>query len=217
MQPPSNLADLRTDCTLATLDEGGVDPDPYAQFGRWHADALRAAMPEPDAMTLATIGRDGRPAARIVLLRGFDPQGFVFYTSHGGGKAAQLAAHPQAALVFHWAELHRQVRIEGNVTPVDTAQADAFFATRSRSWRLAAWASPQSRAIAGVAELEARFAAVEAEFRDAGDAVPRPPHWGGYRLAPVALEFWQGRRSRRHDRVRYRRGAAGWIIDRLAP
>jgi pyridoxamine 5'-phosphate oxidase len=214
-----NIAHLRTDYKRATLDESEVDPDPLRQFARWFDEATRAQVPEPNAMTLATVGHDGRPAARIVLLKEFDARGFVFFTNYGSRKGHDLAAHPQAALLFFWVELERQVRIEGVTGRVDTAESDAYYASRPRASRLGAWASPQSAPVAGRAELEARYSEAEARYAHAGESVPRPEHWGGYRLAPETLEFWQGRRSRMHDRVRYRRhpDTGGWIIDRLAP
>jgi pyridoxamine 5'-phosphate oxidase len=214
-----NIAHLRTEYKRATLDEARSDPDPYRQFARWFDEALKARLPEPNAMTLATAGADLRPSARIVLLKGFDARGFVFYTNYASRKGLDLAAHPHVALLFHWVELERQVRIEGIAGKVDAAESDAYFTERPRASRLGAWASPQSEPVAGRAALEERFAAVEARFCDAGEHIPRPPHWGGYRVVPETLEFWQGRHSRMHDRIRYRRDpdSAGWIIDRLAP
>ena len=213
------IANLRTDYKRETLDEGHVDGDPFRQFARWFDEAVKAEMPEPNAMTLATAGSDLRPSARIVLLKEFDNRGFVFFTNYASHKGRALAVNPQAALLFHWVELERQVRIEGVVGRVDAAESDAYFAERPRASRLGAWASPQSEVVAGRVLLEARFAAAEEEYRNAGDDVPRPPHWGGYRLAPQMLEFWQGRRSRMHDRIRYRRNpdTPAWVIDRLAP
>jgi pyridoxamine 5'-phosphate oxidase len=214
-----NIAHLRTEYRRASLDEADVDADPYRQFARWFGEAVKAELPEPNAMTLATVGTDGRPGARIVLLKGFDERGFVFFTNYDSRKGHELAARPHAALLFHWTELERQVRIEGVAGKVDAAESDDYFASRPRASRLGAWASPQSEPVPDRAALEARFAAIEAQYRDAAAAVPRPAHWGGYRVVPEALEFWQGRRSRMHDRVRYRRDTAtgGWTIDRLAP
>jgi pyridoxamine 5'-phosphate oxidase len=213
------VADLRAECKRETLDEAHVDGDPFRQFGRWFDAAVEAGMPQPNAMTLATVGGDLRPSARIVLLKELDSAGFVFFTNYASHKGQALGANPQAALLFHWVELERQVRIEGVVGKVDVAESDAYFEQRPRAARLAVRASPQSEAIAGRALLEARFAAVEEQYRDAGERVPRPPHWGGYRVIPSMLEFWQGRRSRMHDRIRYRRSpdTGAWIIDRLAP
>jgi pyridoxamine 5'-phosphate oxidase len=214
-----NIAHLRTEYKRATLDEAQVDPDPYRQFACWFDEALKAQLPEANAMTLATAGVDQRPSARIVLLKGFDARGFVFYTNYASRKGHELALHPQVALLFHWVELERQVRIEGVAGKVDDAESDTYFAERPRASRLGAWASPQSEPVAGRAALEQRLVAVEQRFRDAGERIPRPPHWGGYRVVPDVLEFWQGRHSRMHDRVRYRRDldSGGWIIDRLAP
>ena len=214
------IADLRTDYMRETLDERDVAPDPFRQFEHWFDEAVKAQVPEPNAMTLATAGADGRPSARIVLLKGFDERGFVFFTNYASRKGRELAARPRAALLFFWAELERQVRIEGLVDRTDEAESNAYFASRPRPARLGAWASPQSEPIAGRAVLETRFAAAEAQYQRAGDDVPRPAHWGGYRLAPDELEFWQGRPSRLHDRIRYRRSdthPALWAIDRLAP
>jgi pyridoxamine 5'-phosphate oxidase len=213
-----DIAHLRTEYKRATLDESQVQPDAYAQFGRWFEEALNAQLPEPNAMTLATSGPDCRPSARIVLLKGFDSRGFVFFTNYSSRKGGELALQPHAALLFHWVELERQVRIEGPVTMIEAHESDAYYASRPRPSQLGAWASPQSQPIADRAQLEALFMAVEARYVEADNAVPRPTHWGGYRLEPDMLEFWQGRASRMHDRIRYRRTpAGGWVIDRLAP
>lgn len=213
--PSVNLADLRTDYKRAALDERDIARDPFVQFARWFEEARKAAVPEPNAMTLATADAGGRPAARIVLLKEADSRGFVFYTNHDSAKGRDLDARPQAALLFFWPELERQVRIEGSVETVDAATADAYFRTRPRLSRLGAWASPQSAPLPDRAALEARFA--EAERRFPGEDVARPPRWGGYRVLPVRFEFWQGRASRLHDRIEYRQEGASWRIGRLAP
>jgi pyridoxamine 5'-phosphate oxidase len=215
-----NISDLRREYMRATLDESEVAADPVRQFERWFAEAVRAELPEPNAMTLATIDPGGRPAARIVLLKVADESGFVFFTNFESRKGRALAANSQAALLFYWAELERQVRIEGVAAPLAAAESAAYFAGRPRSSQLGAWASPQSEPIAGRGALMARFAEVEARYSDASRAVPCPPYWGGYRVDPDAIEFWQGRASRLHDRIRYRRNRqrpGGWVIDRLAP
>jgi pyridoxamine 5'-phosphate oxidase len=214
------IADLRTDYRRETLDESSVAPSPLRQFGHWFDEAVKAQIPEPNAMTLATVGIDGRPAARIVLLKGVDERGFLFFTNYSSRKGRELDASPAAGLLFFWAELERQVRIEGAVQKLPVPESDAYFYSRPRASRLGAWASPQSESIPDRALLEVRFAAAETRFRAAGESVPRPPHWGGYVLVPDMLEFWQGRPSRMHDRVRYRRDstrAETWAIDRLAP
>jgi pyridoxamine 5'-phosphate oxidase len=206
----------RVDYDGAELDPGTVDPDPIAQFGAWFEAARAAEVLEPEAMTLATVGPDGRPSARIVLLRGLDDRGFAFYTNHGSAKGRDLRERPHAALTFAWLEVHRSVRVEGPVAALPAAESDAYFASRPRGSQIGAWASPQSDVISGRAELDRRVA--EAEARFAGGTVPRPAHWGGFVVAPVALELWQGRPSRLHDRVRYLREARGaWRLERLAP
>ena len=210
-----SLADLRTDYKRAALDERDVDRDPFVQFRQWFEAAVAAKVPEPNAMTLATVDADGRPAARIVLLKDADAHGFTFFTNYLSRKGRELAARPAAALLFFWPELERQIRIEGAITQVETAVADTYFAGRPRLSRIGAWASPQSEALPDRAALEARFA--EAEARFPGDVVARPPHWGGYRLTPDSFEFWQGRRSRLHDRIAFCRNGTEWSIGRLAP
>jgi len=214
--PETDPAALRVDYQRAALDEHDVDRDPMRQFARWFDEAVAARLPEPNAMTLATIGEDGRPAARIVLLKQVDARGLVFFTNYDSRKGRELARDPHAALTFLWMELERQVRVEGTTERVEAALSDRYFASRPRLSRLGAWASPQSAPLAARADLEARFAAVAARYPD--DApMPRPPHWGGYRLVPDRFEFWQGRPSRLHDRIEYRRADHGWTLRRLAP
>jgi pyridoxamine 5'-phosphate oxidase len=217
MRAPVDPASLRTDYRRASLDAADVDPDPLRQFSAWLAEAAAAEIPEPHAMTLATVGDDGRPSARTVLLRAADARGFTFYTNYRSRKGRELDAHPDAALLFFWPQLERQVRVEGRVARADAAAADAYFAERPRASRLGAWASPQSEAIPDRAWLERAYGEQERRFGAAEGAVPRPPHWGGYTLAPRLYEFWQGRASRLHDRIAYRREGDGWAIARLAP
>lgn len=212
-----NIADLRREYHRAELTEADVDPDALRQFDTWLAEALRAELPEPTAMALATVDTHGRPSARIVLLKGRDAGGFVFFTNYQSHKGTDLAANPAAALLFHWVELERQVRIEGTVTPVSAAESDAYFSSRPERSQIGAWASPQSRTIPDRGWLEHEFDAATERFSAPGETLTRPPHWGGYRLAPSSLEFWQGRRSRLHDRIVYRREATSWRIERLAP
>ena len=193
-----------------------LDPDPHVQFERWFTEAGAAGIPHPEAMTLATATSDGAPSARMVLLKGHDERGFAFYTNRESRKGVELAANPRAALVFHWyAPRERQVRVEGSAEELDDDASAAYFATRPHAARLAAWASPQSRPVAGRAELERRYEELATRFGE-GD-VPLPPFWGGYVVIPDALEFWQGREHRFHDRVRYERRAAGWQRERLGP
>ena len=213
--PATNPADLRVEYRRAALDERDVDPDPFAQFGRWFDEVVAAQLPEPNAMTLATADGTGRPSARIVLLKAADGRGFTFYTNFGSRKARELPDGSRAALLFFWPELERQVRIEGAIEKVDMATADAYWSSRPRLSRIGAWASPQSEPLPDRASLEARFDEAFARYPD--DQVPRPPHWGGYRVVPDAFEFWQGRASRLHDRITYRRDGANWRIGRLAP
>lgn len=210
-----SIADLRQNYTLQALNEADVDPDPIRQFQRWLDQAIAAELPEPNAMTLATATRDGIPSARIVLLKGLDARGFAFYTNYESRKGQELAENPQAALVFLWTVLERQVRIEGQVEKVAAAETDAYFQSRPLASRLGAWASEQSRVIRDREVLEQRFAELKATYAD--EMVPRPPHWGGYRVIPHQIEFWQGRTSRLHDRLRYRLEQGNWRIDRLSP
>lgn len=216
-----DLSDLRRSYEHATLDPADVDPDPLAQFGHWFTEVQRAmpedALPwEANAMTLATATPDGVPSARIVLLKGLDPRGFVFFTNRESRKGQELAENPRVALVFHWNLLDRQVRVTGIAAPLDEHEDAAYFATRPPGSKRGAWASAQSRTIADRAALEAAAAEIERRFPD-DDAIPLPPFWGGYVVAPDAVEFWQGRRNRLHDRVLYRRAADGWVIERLQP
>jgi pyridoxamine 5'-phosphate oxidase len=207
-------ADLRRDYDRDVLLEADAAADPLAQFAAWFEAALAGEVYEPNAMALSTVGADGQPTARMVLLKGFDAEGFVFYTNLESRKAGELAGNRRASLLFWWDRLHRQVRIEGMVESVDEAEADAYFATRPYGSRIGAVASPQSRVIDGRAGLEARVEELTARYPE---DVPRPRHWGGYRLRPTLLEFWQGRPSRLHDRLRYTRSKEGWRIERLAP
>lgn len=210
-----SIAHLRREYARARLDERDVDPDPLVQFHKWFDDARRAELPEPNAMTLATATPAGVPSARMVLLKAADERGFTFFTDYRSRKGQELEANPHAALVFFWGELERQVRITGTVGRVSREETEAYFRTRPRESRLGAWTSHQSAVLAGRETLEARLREVAA--RHPGDEVPTPPHWGGYLLKPDALEFWQGRESRLHDRVRYQREAGGWRIERLSP
>lgn len=210
-----SIAHLRREYARARLDERDVDPDPLVQFHKWFDDARRAELPEPNAMTLATATPGGVPSARMVLLKAADERGFTFFTDYRSRKGQELEANPHAALVFFWGELERQVRITGTVSRVSREETEAYFRTRPRESRLGAWTSHQSTVLAGRETLEARLREVAA--RHPGDEVPTPPHWGGYLLKPDALEFWQGRESRLHDRVRYQREAGSWRIERLSP
>lgn len=198
------------------LDEHDLLPDPIALVQRWFADALAAGVPQADAMTLATATPEGRPSARAVLLKGIDARGFAFYTNYDSRKGRELDANPHAALVLLWIPLERQVRVTGAVVRLDPEESDAYFATRPRGSQLGAWASEQSRPLADRGELEARWQALDERY--GGAAVPRPPHWGGYRVEPDEIEVWQGRANRLHDRFRYTRAPdGGWTHVRLQP
>jgi pyridoxamine 5'-phosphate oxidase len=210
-----SIADLRRDYAHARLDEADVDADPIVQFAKWFDEARRAEILEPNAMTLATTTPDGVPSARVVLLKGFDERGFTFYTNYRSEKARELEANPRAALVFLWKELERQVRIAGPVTRVSREETEAYFRTRPRGSQLGAWASEQSAVIASRQVLEAELREVTARYGEA--EIPAPPHWGGYLVRPEVIEFWQGRRSRLHDRIRYRRSTGAWLRERLSP
>jgi pyridoxamine 5'-phosphate oxidase len=210
-----HVARLREEYTRAGLKESDADPDPLEQFRGWFGEALAADLHEPNAMTLATATADGRPSARVVLLKGFDERGFVFYTNYGGRKSRELEANPRAALVFYWGELERQVRVEGRVSRVPDGESDAYFAGRPRGSQLGAWASEQSRPVRDRGALERRLRELEGEYE--GREVPRPAFWGGYRIEPETMEFWQGRENRLHDRLRYRLTEEGWGIERLQP
>ena len=210
-----NIADIRTDYRLHSLNESDIAAGPIEQFTRWWNDAINSEIPEVNAMTLATAGKDGKPSARIVLLKGFDEKGFVFYTNYESHKGKELADNPKAALVFFWKEIERQIRIEGIVEKVAAAESDTYFFSRPEGSRIGAWASPQSTVIENRELLEANAKHYATEFKN---SIPRPPHWGGYRVMPLKIEFWQGRGNRLHDRIQYTKTAEGsWKAERLAP
>ncbi|WP_427161567.1 pyridoxamine 5'-phosphate oxidase [Aliinostoc sp. HNIBRCY26] len=210
------IADLRKDYSLEGLSKNEVDPNPFIQFKKWFEQALAAQLPEPNAMTLATTTPDGKPSARMVLLKDFDERGFVLFTNYNSRKGQELTINPQAALVFWWAELERQVRILGRVERVSAAESDYYFETRPAKSRLGAWASEQSQVIPNREFLEQRMQELQSKYEN--QEVPRPPHWGGFRVIPSEIEFWQGRSSRLHDRLLYTFTENGnWQIERLSP
>ena len=210
----TSIADLRKSYERAELNESASAADPLQQFDQWLQEAIRAQVPEPNAMTVATVGSDLRPSTRIVLIKGYDECGLVWYTNYDSRKGQQLAGNPFAALQFHWVELERVVRIEGRVEKASTEESDAYFNSRPLDSRIGAWASPQSQVIAGRSVLVANAAKYSAQFLL---NPPRPPHWGGFRLVPERWEFWQGRKSRLHDRLCYRLEDGQWVRERLAP
>ena len=211
----TDLQGLRKEYKKAGLHEADLAPGPMDQFRRWFDEALAANLHEPNAMTVATATPDGRPSARVVLLKGFDEHGFVFYTNYEGRKGRELAENPYCALIFYWGELERQVRVEGRASRVPGEESDAYYGSRPLGSRLGAWASAQSREVEGRTALEERLRGLEAEHE--GREVTRPPFWGGYRVEPETVEFWQGRENRLHDRLVYRRSSDGWQVARLQP
>jgi pyridoxamine 5'-phosphate oxidase len=211
-----SLSDLRQEYTLAGLKESDLDPNPFKQFDTWFQQALAAGLPEPNAMTLATATLDGKPSARIVLLKGLDERGFVFFTNYESQKGRELSANPQAALVCYWIELERQVRINGRATCVSATESEEYFRSRPLGSQLGAWASQQSQVVDGRETLEDRLEQLTQEYQS--KPIPLPPYWGGYRVAPDMLEFWQGRPNRLHDRLRYTLQPGNkWLIERLSP
>jgi pyridoxamine 5'-phosphate oxidase len=210
-----DAASLRKEYTRSGLRETDMNPDPIVQFNEWFERAIGADLHEPNAMTLATATEDGRPSARTVLLKGYDGRGFVFYTNYEGRKAGELEANPACALLFYWGELERQIRIEGKASRLSDEESDAYFASRPRGSRLGAWASEQSRPVENRSVLEERVRELEAGYE--GREIPRPPFWGGYRVEPDSIEFWQGRENRLHDRLVYHREDGAWSIERLQP
>jgi pyridoxamine 5'-phosphate oxidase len=215
MQPSVSPADIRKGYALDVLDEKRVSVDPFTQFSQWWEEVLKAGIEEPNAMTLATADKQGRPEARTVLLKGFDAAGFVFYTNYESAKARQLDENPFCSVLFFWKELERQVRIIGAVEKVSAAETAEYFNSRPEGSRIGAWASPQSRVVADKQWLENNYREYEVKFQ--GGVIPVPSHWGGYRVVAERIEFWQGRPNRMHDRIQYRKEAGRWIIERLAP
>ncbi len=215
MTNSEEIAQIRKEYTREGLDTSKASPDALLQFKHWFEEALKAELPEPNAMHLATVSPEGQPSGRIVLLKGLDNMGFVFYTNYSSNKGQQLAANPLASLTFFWAELERQVRIEGSVEKVSEEEATQYFHSRPHTSQLGAWASPQSQAIPDRKTLEDNFKSLTEQYAEG--EVPKPPHWGGYRLVPQKIEFWQGRPSRLHDRLLYEKEGNTWKISRLAP
>ena len=214
---PSRETHARKSYERAILDEHGIDRDPFQQFTIWYDEAVAAGLPEPEAMTLSTATLEGQPSARIVLLRGYDERGFCFFSNYSSQKGQELAANPYAAVTFHWVELERQVRIAGRVEKVTEAESDAYFQSRPSQSRIGAWSSPQSSVISSRDALEELFKKYQEQYLDE-TAIPRPEHWGGYRVIPKRIEFWQGRPNRLHDRLRFIRIDQGpWTLQRLAP
>jgi pyridoxamine 5'-phosphate oxidase len=211
----NSIADIRTDYKLRSLHESDVASEPFGQFSRWWEEATASDIYEVNAMTLATVSPDGTPSARIVLLKGYDESGFVFYTNYRSHKAADMEANNKVALLFFWKELERQVRIEGIIEKVEAAQSDEYFNSRPEGSKIGAWASPQSTVISSREVIEENVTELEKSF--AGKQIDRPPHWGGYAVKPTLVEFWQGRPSRLHDRIQYVLKSNGWKIERLAP
>ncbi len=210
-----NIADIRKDYKLAALDEEAAGTDPISFFGKWFSEAEKAQITEVNAMTVSTVSAGGKPHARIVLLKGFNHDGFVFFTNYDSAKGDQLAENPHTALVFFWKELERQVRIEGTAEKVSAAESDAYFQSRPEGSRIGAWASPQSKEITDRHILDINYTKYEQQFSNI--SIPRPPYWGGYRIIPSCIEFWQGRSSRMHDRLVFSRAGDGWQRIRLAP
>lgn len=211
----AELADLRREYSLLTLDEASVAADPFEQFSAWMAEAIKAKLPEPTAMTLSTADENCRPSARIVLLKGFDERGFRFFTNYESRKGRELAANPKCSLHFFWPELERQVNIAGEASRISTEESDAYFRTRPLASRIGAWASKQSARLISRVDLEENVREIETRFF--GEDIPLPPFWGGFVVSPMAFEFWQGRASRLHDRICYERDGDGWRIFRLSP
>jgi pyridoxamine 5'-phosphate oxidase len=210
-----SIADIRKDYALHSLNENDIAADPIEQFTRWWNDAINSKVIEVNAMTLATSTKDGKPSARIVLLKDYDERGFVFYTNYESHKGKELDENPNAALIFFWKEIERQIRIEGTVEKVSAEESDAYFNSRPEGSRIAAWASPQSKKINNRNLLEQNVNNYKEEFKN---SIPRPPHWGGYRVMPLKIEFWQGRTSRLHDRIEFTKSSEGsWKAERLAP